>query len=1655
MATATSLTAARMLEIEKASVVSARRENGELILTTHGGTDINVGDVTGAQGPAGPDGASRYTWLKYADSPTSGMSDEPLNKNYIGLAYNKTTAIESNDYADYNWTLIRGPEGVQGVPGPAGDDGEPTYVWIKYATDETGSGMSDSPTNRDYIGFAYNKTTPIESINPEDYTWSLIKGPKGDKGDTGAQGIPGAPGADGMPVYTWLKYATTPTTGMSDDPTGKDYIGLAYNKGTATESTNYSDYQWSLIRGPQGNQGVPGTPGADGTPRYVWIKYAATIVGDAMSDDPTGKDYIGLAYNKTTAIESTNAADYTWSLYKGPAGADGDDGRGITSSDITYQASMSGVTVPTGTWLTSIPVLSAGQYLWTRTQTNYSAAPFTVMSYSVGQMGQTGATGAAGTTITAAVVRYQLSSSGVTPPTGTWLTDPPAGSPGQWFWTRTVTSYSSGGDTVAYSVAMLGATGPTGATGSAGADGADGRGITSSEIRYQSSASGTIIPTGTWLTDPPVVGPSQFLWTRTRTFYNLAPTEVDSYSVGMMGATGATGNTGIQGPPGTTYYTWLKYADSPTTGMSDIPTGKTYIGLAMNKTVATESSDYNDYTWSLIKGEQGIQGNPGADGQITYTWIKYGTSSAGAGISDDPTAKTYIGIAYNKTTIVESTNPADYTWSLIQGAAGAAGESVTGQTTQYQLSSSGTVIPSGTWLSSPPAGSPGQYMWTRISFTYTTLPTSYAYSVALLGNTGPAGANAPVITMIATAQGLRSPSGGGVTTPATTTVTGTATNTTISVWEYAVDGGVFSASVPAGVSRAGNVVTITGATMTATTIAVRMADANGVAQAVTVVKVFDGAIGPAGNTGRGISSTDITYQAGSSGTSVPVGSWLTDPPAVSPGQYLWTKTVFTYSSGSPATTTHYSVGSMGTKIDTVTVTYQLSNSGTVTPSGTWLASLPDQTDALPFLWTRTVMTYLGGPSTTTSYNVSRRGVGVTNVQMIYQPFTPKVWNGFEKISNTPTEIRRNLTHCPDGRSVGIETQLRWGWNQSARIETDQNLMPLPYLSTYVRHTVGTGSVGAGRGMDWYINMDVAPAIKPGPQVVSGKTYLIAYYTRASKTISNSIKYRVHDGTTWLIGGQTLNTVNVGTAWVLRYALFTPSVSGYLSVRNDIDATGWASTDYLDQTGLLLCESSILISWFSGDYSPDNDLEPSWVGSVGDSESILTGLGSSPDHSKSNSYGISSIQWAKNGSKSYRLIPSNSQNSSYVYRTLLDYGLENTKSYTIAATMKLFSSQIGSLNALARTISLDQTALVSNQAPNLSGEHALILKFTIDGTNITTGAKLILYNGASTGNGDVWFDDLIIVEGDIYANLANWAEVMPSYSDGMVLFRSEKVTFSDGSISYSPPKIEPLWDSLSIAKSAQEDATQALTILDDHSLTLYGDDTQAVGLVFRMDTLENDIGSDPQTPLGALVQSIGRTASGKNITIRSTDGAINPQDYQAGDQWYQYDTNRNIINFWIHDGNDWIETKLNGVIFGSVDAGVITSGYINAERIQINSIPQDKINNLQDALSDLASISGDNPVSQAVRDLMSSIEIGSGVIKIKTPGAITSRMELRSNRLGFWQDDVETAYISDSKLVIRNAEIATTIGDSLVFAAHDVFKGGTGDLAGKVTVFRSI
>lgn len=194
------------------------------------------------------------------------------------------------------------------------------------------------------------------------------KGDKGDKGEQGLQGVPGTPGTDGKTYYTWIKYANdNKGTGISNDPTGKLYIGFAYNKTTSTESNTPTDYTWSLIKGDKGDQGVQGEQGKDGKTYYTWIKYSDNADGTGLYDTPKDTTkYIGIAINKTTSTESTNKTDYTWSKFKGDNGKQGDKGQSLVSSIPQWYLSTSNTTQAGGSWVESMPSVEQDKYLWLR-----------------------------------------------------------------------------------------------------------------------------------------------------------------------------------------------------------------------------------------------------------------------------------------------------------------------------------------------------------------------------------------------------------------------------------------------------------------------------------------------------------------------------------------------------------------------------------------------------------------------------------------------------------------------------------------------------------------------------------------------------------------------------------------------------------------------------------------------------------------------------------------------------------------------------------------------------------------------------------------------------------------------------------------------------------------------------------------------------------------------------------------------------------------------------------------------------------------------------------------------------------------------------------------------------------------------------------------
>lgn len=297
----------------------------------------------GIAGTNGIDGRTSYTHIAYADSADGSVnfSVSDSNRKYIGV-YVDFNQTDSTNPSSYQWSLIKGADGqdgADGLPGKPGADGRTPYFHIAYADSVDGSiGFSTtSSVNKSYMG-TYTDFTQADSTNYKSYRWVKIQGPTGPRG---------ANGSNGQTLYTWLKYADSPTSGMSDNPSGKKYLGIAYGKSSSNESSNYSDYAWSLIQGaqgiqgpkgdkgatgstgavgPRGAQGIQGPPGQNGQPTYTWIKYANDQYGNGLTDNPSGKSYIGVAFNKSTATLSTNPKDYTWSKFIGPQGIQGPTG---------------------------------------------------------------------------------------------------------------------------------------------------------------------------------------------------------------------------------------------------------------------------------------------------------------------------------------------------------------------------------------------------------------------------------------------------------------------------------------------------------------------------------------------------------------------------------------------------------------------------------------------------------------------------------------------------------------------------------------------------------------------------------------------------------------------------------------------------------------------------------------------------------------------------------------------------------------------------------------------------------------------------------------------------------------------------------------------------------------------------------------------------------------------------------------------------------------------------------------------------------------------------------------------------------------------------------------------------------------------------------
>ncbi len=139
---------------------------------------------------------------------------------------------------------LQGPKGDQGIPGIKGADGKTQYTHIAYADTVSGSGFSQTDTDKAFIGM-YQDFSTTDSRNPQDYRWSKWKG------SDGRDGIPGKAGADGRTPYVHFAYADSADgrTGFSLTQDGtKRYLGICTNFDKAN-SANPADYAWNDTTG--------------------------------------------------------------------------------------------------------------------------------------------------------------------------------------------------------------------------------------------------------------------------------------------------------------------------------------------------------------------------------------------------------------------------------------------------------------------------------------------------------------------------------------------------------------------------------------------------------------------------------------------------------------------------------------------------------------------------------------------------------------------------------------------------------------------------------------------------------------------------------------------------------------------------------------------------------------------------------------------------------------------------------------------------------------------------------------------------------------------------------------------------------------------------------------------------------------------------------------------------------------------------------------------------------------------------------------------------------------------------------------------------------------------------------------------------------------
>ena len=651
--------------------------------------------LPGKDGADGKDGTSSYVHIRYSAVPEPSddqMSSEPAE--YIGICVNNNPAAPTTA-SSYEWSKLEGTDGRDGLPGKDGEDGTSTYVHFAYSTSSDGS-QNFSTTSFDgalYIGVLTDNNID-DSPNYADYAWSRMRG---EDGTDGLPGKDGTNGKDGMTSYFHVAYANSidgHTDFSTTDPTGRTYMGT-YVDYVEADSDNPNSYQWTLIKGEDGADGLPGKDGVNGRTYYLHIAYANSADGSEgfSTVDGNNKMYIGQCVDENQEDPITYTS-YTWSLFKGKDGTNGLPGRdGVDGTSSYVHIKYSPVPNPTDSQMTETP----SEYIGICVDTNVSD-PTTASSYTwskiEGHDGANGLPGRDGEDGTSAYVHFAYATSA----DGSQNFSLTSFDGALYIGVLSDNNIDDSDNYADYLWSRM--------RGEDGKNGLPGKDGVSSYVHIKYS---------------PVPNPTDDQISETvNTYIGICvdhnvndPTTASSYSwTKLEGHDGEDGLPGRDGEDGTSAYVHFAYSTSADGSQNFSTTsfeGATYIGVLSDNNI-DDSTNYQDYAWSKMKGEDGKDGLPGKDGTngkdgvSSYVHIKYAPVPNPTDSQMTETPDEYIGLCVD-TNVSDPTTADSYTWSKFEGKDGANGlpgqDGIDGTSTYVHFAYSTTSDGSGNFSTTP------------------------------------------------------------------------------------------------------------------------------------------------------------------------------------------------------------------------------------------------------------------------------------------------------------------------------------------------------------------------------------------------------------------------------------------------------------------------------------------------------------------------------------------------------------------------------------------------------------------------------------------------------------------------------------------------------------------------------------------------------------------------------------------------------------------------------------------------------------------------------------------------------------------------------------------------------------------------------------------